>query len=274
MILFLFKKICYNELGSDDMERFLSLSLTFLVGACFLIGIKITKMINQKKELTKIATGLSFSVMMGMILLDIIPEIGESVIPYSPQIKWLIIIGFMLLGMGLLKTLDLFVPHHHHEHHEQEKNKKEHNDHLFHIGFITSISLILHNIIEGISIYVTGLTQFKTGLLMALAVALHNIPLGIEIAIGMESSDKKEKTKKITLACLTLSSFIGAFFLFLFAIEMTELISACLLCITFGMLLYIALFELLREIWNYRKERTVYIGIGLGIIVNLLMVIL
>lgn len=251
-----------------------SLLLTLLVGIFFLIGILIPKFIKKKKELALFATGLSFIVMLGMILFDIIPEIGEILIFYPNSQKWGIILGFTTLGILLLKGLDMIIPHHHHEHKENEKNKTEHNEHLFHISFVTSLSLMLHNIIEGISIYVTGIGNFKAGLMMAMAVSLHNIPLGMEIAVGLESSKAKQKIKWISILCLTLSSLLGSSVLFLFQVSMNITVEACILCTTFGMLLYIALLELLKEIWMYRKEKMIYIGLAIGILLNIVMVIL
>lgn len=256
------------------MDSIKALSLTIIVGLFFLVGMIITKFTSRKKELTLFATGLAFIVMLGMILFDIIPEIGEHVLEFNSGKKWLIIILGTLTGFALLKILDLLIPHHHHEHKEHEKNKKEHNEHLFHIGLVTSISLILHNIIEGMSIYITGVTNFKMGLMMALAVSLHNIPLGIEISVGMDSTKTKQKTKWISTILLTLSSFMGAFLLFLLNHEMNVTVLATLLCITFGMLIYIALFELLKEIWMNRQSKPIYYGIALGVIINIVMVVI
>lgn len=250
-----------------------ALLLTILVGLFFLIGIVITKFIKKKKELSLFSTGLAFTVMLGMILFDIIPEISEGLKEVPTNQEWLIIIGFTALGMLLLKGLDLLVPHHHHEHHENEKNKKEHNEHLFHVGFVTCLSLMLHNCLEGISIYVTGITDFKLGLMMTLAVALHNIPLGIEVGVGLSASQHKKNTKLVSIVLLTLSSFLGAFVLMLFGHELNEVVLASLLCITFGMLIYISLFELLREIWNNRRSKLVYGGIALGVLLTIIMVL-
>jgi ZIP family zinc transporter len=256
------------------MANFKSLLLTLLVGVFFLIGMIIPKVIKKKKELTLFATGLSFTVMLGMILFDIIPEIGELLVYYPTGQKWGIICGCTALGMILLKGLDCLIPHHHHHHEEHEKNAQEHNDHLFHIGLVTSLSLMLHNLMEGISIYVTGVTNFKIGLTMALAVSLHNIPLGMEIAVGLEANQKQSKLKWITIILLTLSSLIGSSLLFLFQIELSITVEACLLCTTFGMLIYITLLELLKEIYTYRRDKMVYFGIGLGILLNIIMVML
>lgn len=251
-----------------------ALLLTLLVGFFFLIGMAITHFAPKKKTLSFFAIGLSFTVMLGMILFDIIPEIAEGLIVYENGTKWLIILGFTFLGFILLKCLDIFVPHHTHEHKENEKNHHEHNEHLFHIGFVTSISLILHNIIEGISIYATGLTDIKIGFMMTLAVALHNIPLGIEIYVGMSQSETKKKTKWIITILLTLSSFIGALVLFLSNFEMNEFVLTSLLCITFGMLLYISLFELLKEIWQNRRTKEIYFGILFGALLTVAMIMI
>lgn len=256
------------------MNNLLAILLTLIVGLSFIIGILITKFTTKKKELTLFATGMSFAVMLGMIMIDIIPEIGENIREYPNNEKWLIIIIFTFIGMGLLKGLDSLIPHHNHNHKEQEKNKKEHNDHLFHIGFVTSISLILHNILEGISIYITAITNMNLGLMMALAVSLHNIPLGIEISAGMNATKSKEKIKRMIITLLMLSSFIGAFLLFLFKIKLNSFLICALLCTTFGMLIYIALFELLKEIWCYRKNKVTYYGILTGLVIGILMVVL
>lgn len=256
------------------MEKIGVLLLTLFVGIFFLIGFGITKITTKKKELTQFATGLAFMVMMGMIIFDIIPEIQESYLMVENNQKFFMMFGFTLLGMLLLKALDIFIPHHQHHHKENEKNKKEHNDHLFHISLVTSISLIIHNMMEGISIYATGITNISTGFLMAFAVALHNIPLGIEIAVGLETTKTKEKLKKGTTVLLTLSSFLGGILLFIFDEKINDTILSNLLCITLGMLLYIALFELLKELWDNRKSKTIYIGLLVGIILNCIMVIL
>lgn len=258
---------------NTDVIEMKGLILTLIVGVFFLIGIEIPKLTSKKKEVTLFATSMALIVILEMIFFDIIPEIKENIYELGKN-RWLFVFGLTILGMALLKLLDLVVPHHHHEHKEKEKNKKEHNEHLFHIGLVTGMSLLLHNIIEGMSIYGTSTADFKAGIMMAIAVSLHNIPLGMEISASMSATDTKKKTKWITIIVLSLSSFIGAFILFLMKQQISITLLTGILCVTLGMLLYIALFELLKEVWMQEKSKPIFYGIGAGMIVTIIMVLL
>ena len=78
----------------------------------FLIGLLITNKINNKDKLNKISIGISFIVILGLIIFDLIPDLLE----YNYKNKYLIIIIFIILGILLLKILDLFIPNHQHHH--------------------------------------------------------------------------------------------------------------------------------------------------------------
>lgn len=242
-----------------------ALILTIFVGFFFLIGIVVPKFFSNKEKLLSLTTGITFVIMLFLILADLLPETIE-VLEIVKNPKYIsIAIVFIIVGFFILKVLDAFVPEHHHEHHEKHDNKIEHNNHSFHIGFITAISLMIHNILEGISIYITGMSDLKTGLLMAISVGCHNLPLGIEIAASMEATNKKKITKYITFLLLILSSFFGAFILFIIKKELNPIVEGILLSLTIGMLLYISIMELLPEIAKNFRKKEVKIGVILGI---------
>lgn len=255
------------------MTNMQSLFLTFFVGIFFLIGLVIPKFFKNQKGITTFSIGLAFSVMMGMLVFDLLPELNEV---FLEEVFWkrigMILFG-IFFGLGILVVMDLFVPEHHHEHHEGEKNKKEHNYHMYHVGFITALSLVLHNMIEGISIYTTALSNLSTGFLFALGVGLHNIALGIEVSASMEQVKDKNKLKYGMQVLLIFSSFLGAGFIYLFPGIITEAFQSFLLCITIGMILYIIFFEFIKEIWGYRKEKNCYYGLFLGIVISLLLAV-
>lgn len=243
-----------------------ALLLTILVSGFFLIGIFLTYFFKNKNKLILFTTSLTFVIMLDLIIFDLLPETIEVFqVKEKPQSAILIII-FLFLGFIILKILDFFVPEHHHKHSEEEDDVKEHNNHLFHIGLITSISLIIHNMLEGISIYITGINDLKLGLLMAISVGFHNLPLGMEVAIVLNAKKDSKFSKLILFLFLILSSFIGAFFLFLLHQDLNSLLEGILLSMTLGMILYISISELLPEINENKDKKEVKYGLFLGLI--------
>lgn len=238
------------------------------------MGMLIPKLFKNKNKLIMIATGMTFIIMLFLILIDLIPEIIELFEPHKNPKYVLLIIIFVILGIVLLKILDFFVPEHTHNHHENETNIKEHNDHFYHIGLITAISLTIHNILEGISIYITGINDFKTGLLMAIIVGLHNLPLGIEVSANMNVSENKKANKILISFLLIISSSLGALIIYLLKTELSVLLEGILLSVTLGMIIYIAIFELYHEIKENITKRNMKIGLILGLIISIIMALM
>ena len=61
-------------------------------------------------------------------------------------------------------------------------------------GLMTIIAISLHNIPEGIAVYLTCLKGVESGLPLAIAMSLHNIPEGMAVA-GPLYAATKSKTK-------------------------------------------------------------------------------
>jgi len=221
--------------------------VTLFSGLSFYIGYVITKIIKDEKKLSIFAVGFAFSIMLGLCFFDMLPECMEMA---SKPLMFLCMLG----GILLLKVLDLFIPDHEHTH------KK---DHIEHIGVISSIALFLHNTIEGTAIYTTSSSNLKMGLLMALGVSCHNIPLGIQTSSLVRN--KKERIGLLSL--LALSSIFGVLIIDIFNITINEMITQILICISFGMLMYISLFELLCEVKDNIKKRELLYGLLCGLII-------
>jgi len=260
------------------MEHTMALLITLLSGLFFLVGFVLVKFLKNKKELAIIATGMAFVVMIGMLLFDLLPEIIESVNGFELNLIWkiLIVIFFVTMGILVLKLFDLFLPAHHHEHHEKDKdeNLEEHVNHMAHVGFIMAVSLVLHNILEGMTIYLIACENSSSGILMALGVGLHNLPLGIEIASSLNDTSRKKGLKFITMIVLFLSTFLGALIFFFLGNQFSEFLLFIFLTVASGMILYIAIFELLPEVITYKKKKSVYVGMLIGIFFLLMMTFL
>ena len=255
------------------MRNLSAVLLTLTAGIFFLFGFILVKFVKKKRELSILATGMALVVMLGMTFFDLMPEILEisETVYFGKWQKLLYILAFMILGILILKVFDHFLPHHQHDHHEHEKNHEEHDHHLFHIGFIMTTSLILHNILEGMSIYIIGAESLSAGFLTALAVGCHNLPLGIEVATSMEVEKNNGFLKKIIEILLVFSSSIGAIFLYVLGGNIPVYILLALISLACGMILYIALFELLVEVMSYLKRRETYYGMAIGVIILLVM---
>ena len=230
----------------------MAIIITILSGVAFFIGYLITMSVKDEKKLVTFAVGFAFSVLFGLVILDILPECLEIF-----ENKWIMILC-MLGGIGILKLLDLFVPEHSHEGH----GKKHLESHMEHIGLVSTIALFLHNMIEGTALYTTSLSDIKMGLLMLLGVSFHNIPLGIQIS----SMIKNKKEKLLMIGALALSSVIGIIIINVFNIQISELVNGVLLSITFGMLIYITIFELWCEVKEHIKDQPLIVGLLVGIL--------
>jgi zinc transporter ZupT len=224
------------------------LLLTLLTGLFFLVGSLLNKIIKNN-NISVLSISLAFIVILNLLLFDIGPEIFESFSIYNLLI--------VIIGLIILKILDLYIPNHSHHHDEKNDNKKEHYNHLKHISIITIIALTIHNIIENIALYNIS-NNLKAGILMCIGIGLHNVPLGLQIGGSLES-------KKVSLSILTLSGFVGGLIGLLIG-SISPFFENLILCLTFGMLLYLILFEFLKEIWSSRKNIYTYYGIIIGVI--------
>ena len=234
------------------------LLLTLIAGLFFLIGVVINKMNKGSIKVICFSIGMAFSSLILLLIIDIIPETFELL-----DNKIYIISG-ALIGVGILLLLEKLVPHHDHF---EESKKHHHENHLEHIGIMTSIALIIHNIVEGIGIYGIATSSLKSGIIYAIEVGMHNIPFGLEISTMLNKSQNKHK--KIYLTVLTLSTFIGGLFTMLFKESLTDFVQGILLSVTVGMILYLLLAELLTELKENWHKETIF-----GIITGILIIII
>lgn len=249
-----FQNIINNDKIVLVISMYVGLFLTFLTGLFFLIGIYSFKNNKNREETSLFTISLAFVVMLGLLIFDLLPHILEH--------KNILLIIPCIIGFITLVFLDKLIPHHYHEHNEMKCDKHDHALHLNHIGIVTIIALAIHNMIEGLTLYSVTLNSVKSGILMMMSISLHNIPLGFQIG----NSLKNKKYSKLLIFLLCISSLLGAL-VFMFFGSLNETIISILLSLTFGMLLYILIFELFNEIKSSLKKKETLCGILLGIVI-------
>lgn len=253
-----------------------ALLLTLLVGLFILIGSYIGLNYKDNKKFTDFSISIAFGVIVSLILFELLPETFEVLNGEVGIVRTIIVIIILcLIGITALKILDLFVPHHEHDAHHNHKHSSDkcHNDHLFHIGIISSVGVIAHNLIEGMSLYLVSSTSLVSGILLCIGIGLHNIPMGLVISSTLTTSNfSKNKTLKISLI-VSLATFVGGLVMFIVG-GVSGLVEGILLGLTLGMLIYISIFELFHQIYHMKNKKIAITGIVIGIVLLLVSVLL
>ena len=241
---------------SERPDR-MGLLVTLILGSFFLVGALIVKGSKNKEKMEHISIAVAFGALIAILAFDLIPEVISE---YSFS-TFLIPLASTAAGILLLKIVDIFVPeeHNHSKDTETEENRE-------HIGFIAAIAIILHNILEGMTVYTVAMASASMGLSLSIGVGLHNIPMGMLIYSTLERDNKARRY--VIMALSTLSTFFGGIIMMTLEGIITELLVGILLCITIGMVLYILLLELLPPVIHYpdRKSTVIYSVIGLALV--------
>ena len=154
------------------------LILTLLLGLFIIIGAFIVFIFKDKEKIVDFSIALAFSVIIMLLMIDIIPEAYEVIDTGNILVNILILISGSSIGFLLLLLLDHFIP----DHEDDLTTDEDDSRNLNHIGLISSIALVIHNIVEGIAIYTLYMSDPHAGIMAGLGVGLHNIPLGMVIA--------------------------------------------------------------------------------------------
>lgn len=234
--------------------------ITFLAGISTIIGILPT-FINNKYRNNIINFSLAFSagIMITISLCSLIPEsVGYLAVYFKNFAIFLICFIFVVVGIIISMEIDCLI------------NIKICDNKLYKVGIVSVIALILHNIPEGITTFITTSSNLKLGLSLSLAIALHNIPEGISIAIPIYFATKNRKAAFIYTLISGFSEFFGAIIAYLFISQyVNSLMMAFILAVTAGIMLHISFYELLPNALEIKNKKITNIGTILGIIVML-----
>lgn len=217
------------------------------------IGTGLVFIINNKKEkILGALLGFSAGIIISLLIFDIFGEVVE-------ETNIIVLIVLAIIGYLLSKNLDKLIPEHHSHNNVKSKNKN-----ILHVGIITLIGIVLHNLTEGIAMYTIIENNDKIFLPFVIGIAIHNVPLGIALASPIYySTNNKKKTLIYTLIAV-LSTLVGGMIGMLCSSIFTKFnLPIYILGITSGMLSYVVIDELLPTAKKYNKKYTYAILIGI-----------
>ncbi len=246
------------------MNLFIVLLLSLLSVVFLLVGTLIVFNTHNSKKVMTFSVSLGFVVLVLLGIFHLLPDAYEFFIEVYSRNKSIIFLSiFTLVGFLIILFLDLFGGHHHDEGKHSEENFK-------HISIITCIFLVVHNFIEGMTIYSSVLLNYKTAMLLTIGIGLHNIPLGFTLSSTYSKSHSRFSTL-MYIIFIGSSYLFGAVVAYMFNdIFMNPLVLGIALTFTFGMILYIAMFEFLPIIKNSKEEKMKYFGLLTGLVAMLL----
>ena len=240
------------------MDLFVVLVLSIFEVFSLLIGSLIVFSTKNNKKVMTFSVALGFIVLILLGLFHLIPDAYEFYKEGFDTFKSILFTCFfIIIGFAVVIVLDVLGGHHHHE----EKSAYKH------ISFITCVFLVIHNFIEGMTLYSTVLTSYDIAVILTLGIALHNLPLGFTLSSTFNELYGKSKTL-LCMVGIGISYLFGALVLYKFTLN--AFIIGTLLSFTFGMIMYIACFEFLPLIKDSKDKKMVNMGILFGIVLMLI----
>lgn len=203
-----------------------------------------------------ISLSLSFAsgVMITMSIIDLIPEGIKYLKTYNSSS---IITAITIIILGNLTIYFL-----------SNSFDKLNNNTLYNTGILSVISIIIHNIPEGIITYLVTKENITLGFMIMIAITLHNIPEGISISVPIYFSTKS-KFKAILLTLVSgISEFIGALMAHYFIAKyINNYLIGMMLIFTAGIMIGISLLKLIPNSITYDKKIA-----NMGIIIGMIFI--
>jgi len=241
-----------------------ALLLATIAGMSTLLGaviIFITKKKNEK--LVSISLGFAAGIMISVSFTDLLPT-ADGFLKLAVGEKWgiALTVVFLVVGMVAASLLDRLLPH---QSYDETLGERPHKD-LFRVGVVSTLAIGFHNFPEGIATFMAGYEDISLGISIAIAIALHNIPEGISVAMPIYFATG---SRQLALRYTFLSGIaepIGALLAFLVLKPFINgTVMGAMFAFISGIMLYIAIEELIPTSRQYGNDRAALIATFAGI---------
>ncbi|MFC1659349.1 ZIP family metal transporter [Pseudomonadota bacterium] len=202
----------------SNNTKFLSIILGFSAGA--MVYVSLSELLNESQTL---------------LLQELL----------KPEVIWIKVLAF-LLGIMFVAIINHIIPLH-----VAGKTKLmmriSKRKQIYKTGLLTLLITFLHGLPIGLAIFFGSLINMNcVGISVAIAAAVHNIPKGMFVAVPMYHATNSNKKALFYTFISSIVELSGAILGLLFLnVLLTEIVLGVLFIIVAGMMLYIAIDELL-----------------------------
>ncbi len=223
------------------------------------------------KSLLKYVLALGAGFMLGVIFIDILPEVVEIWVKREiGQASEVLVYPMVLLLIGYLLTQffeHTIAPHFH-------LGEEMQHEHLISTrSAYTAIGgLLIHTFFDGVSIAAAAQVNFRVGVLVFIAVFLHKFPEGFTIASMVLAAGKSIREVILATSIVGLTTLLGVL-IFYFIGASVGFTVAYALPLACGVTLYVAASDLIPEVNHHGGKRplvslSVFAGVALFFVLH------
>jgi len=239
------------------MNTINALLISTIAGMSTLLGGIVIFFNTKPEKINKFISwclAFSIAIMIGISITDLIPS---SFFNIMLNYKFISAVSIMLLSFSIGILSVIFI-------NKLMDNNK--NNSLYKLGILSMIALMLHNFPEGIATFIGSVKDVNLGLKLSIAIMLHNIPEGISIAVPIYYATGSKKKALYNTFLSGLAEPLGAFLAFIFLKQyVTDLMISIVLLFVAGIMITLAINEMLPKALSYKENKFIYIGLLFGI---------
>ena len=250
-----------------------ALLMALAAGLSMLLGtavIFLTKRENEK--MLSMALGFAAGIMICVAFMDMIPHAGEHFENAGTSLpSGLFTVIFVIIGVAVSMAAEHFTPGHHHSHGKDcHCGSEDRNRELLNVGLFSAIAMGLHNLPEGMAIYVSAMESGAVGMSITAAVIFHNIPAGAVISMPVYyATGSKLKAALYTLIAAMCQPLGALCAYFVMSGSTSDMILGGIFAIVAGIMIYITFEELVPSSREHGYEKQALLSTIFGILLML-----
>ncbi len=244
--------------------------------ATFIGGLSVIFVKKQNTKFLSFALGLSAGVMLYVSMIEIFYKALDSLsLMYDDKTAMAYTVIAFFSGMLIIAIIDNLIPSDINPHHMHDSNTNSKNSKLLKMGLFTALAISIHNFPEGIATFIVTLQDPTLAVSIVFAIAIHNIPEGIAVALPIYQATGNRKKALWYTFLSGLSEPIGALLAFFVLMPfLNDFIFGILFASVAGIMVYIALDELLPAAEEYGHHHHTIIGVVTGMMIMAISLIL